>query len=277
LPNLLSEKSGVAHSVPFLSDGDPLSSAAASYVTPPCFEDNSIRPATMSASPPSNSVNGSLPVVLRALLPFLISQAYVVWLVASSDIDGFQAMVMYVPEVLLASFSSAFLFSRSADVLANRTRQFLALLLGSFVLLVMLLLACTPPAGAENADQQPGERMLAYARQALSGDLALRGSIYLVISFAASLVQAFASADPQRTWYDNVVRPAFYCVSGHLPQRVPFPDRRPRDRLARGASRRRSVGSHPALARIAVPRPDVHCVARADDLVLALALDAGAA
>jgi hypothetical protein len=168
----------------------------------------------MSASPPSNSVNGSLPVVLRALLPFLISQAYVVWLVASSDIDGFQAMVMYVPEVLLASFSSAFLFSRSADVLANRTRQFLALLLGSFVLLVMLLLACTPPAGAENADQQPGERMLAYARQALSGDLALRGSIYLVISFAASLVQAFASADPQRTWYDNVVRPAFIAFLG---------------------------------------------------------------
>jgi hypothetical protein len=165
--------------------------------------------ASMPASPQNAPIKGSLPAALSVLLPFLVSQAYVVWLVATSDIDGFQAMVMYLPEIQLASFSSTFLFSRSYGVLAKRLLQFLGIVAGNFVLLVMLLFICTPEGGATSAAQQPGERMYAYAQQSLSGGLVVRSLIYLVISFVASLMQAFASADPPRTWYNNVVRPVF--------------------------------------------------------------------
>lgn len=161
----------------------------------------------MSANPQVASNKGSLPASLNAIVPFLVSQVYIVWLIVTSDINRFQAMVMYLPEAQLASLSSTFLFSRSSDVRTKRLRQFFGFVAGSFVLLVMLLFVCTPERGAGNPGQQSGDRMSHFAMQSLSGDFAIRSLIYLAISFVAALVQALMSADPQRTWYNTVVRP----------------------------------------------------------------------
>ena len=147
--------------------------------------------------------------VLVSLLPLAAGQAYVILLVSIGNLNYFQALVVNLPEIWLASLSSMLFFSRSREVLRKRAVKLFAMTGAALVLSLLLLVAGTP----ERASGSGGTpAIFVFAGASLTADFIRQCLIYLAICLGSALLVAFISRAPARTWYQNVVLPSYIAL-----------------------------------------------------------------
>src|SRR5579871_2601398 len=133
----------------------------------------------------SMSPNENAPVPAEAqvvsLLPLIAGQIYALALVITDHLGYFQFMLLNAADVWLAWLSTLFLFSSGEGVFGKRLRKFLGLNGGLFVALAFAAYAGVASDLELGTRNQPLFRMLDLVSISLSGDLVMKGLIYIAV------------------------------------------------------------------------------------------------
>lgn len=162
----------------------------------------------MPASPES-APHQSVLAIAKGLMPLALGQLFILWQVASAQINVFEVMLMASAEIFLTTMAAAIFFSPNFTIFWRRFNdQTNVLGLASLVLFVYLALAAQELPQQEGDTTDLPDRMVAIARAALTGAVLARGLIYIGISVGLGVLVAFASNDDRRKWYANQLAPA---------------------------------------------------------------------
>jgi hypothetical protein len=144
-----------------------------------------------------------------ALLPLALSQAYVIWLVATGVLNYMQILLITAAELWLVLFISTIFFSPTLQILGKRMAQLFFNTLALMFMLVFSSIAAVSHDLHPGTHEQPLFRMIDVFKTILSADVFKDGVIYLAGTLGLSLLMAMVSRQARRYWFNNVIQPYF--------------------------------------------------------------------
>jgi hypothetical protein len=142
-----------------------------------------------------------------ALLPLALSQAYVIWLVATGILNYMQVLLITAAELWLVLFISTIFFSPTLQVLGKRIAQLFFNTLALVFMLVFSSIAAVSHDLHPGTREQPLFRMIDVFKAILTADVFRDGLIYLAVTLGLSLVMASVTRPARRYWFNNVIQP----------------------------------------------------------------------
>jgi hypothetical protein len=144
---------------------------------------------------------------ILALLPLALSQAYVIWLVATGVLGYMQVLLITAAELWLVPLISTICFSPTLQILGKRMAQLFFNTLALAFMLVFSSIAAVSHDLHPGTREQPLFRMINVFKTILTADVFRDGVIYLAGTLGLSLLMALVTRQPRRYWFNNVIQP----------------------------------------------------------------------
>ena len=143
---------------------------------------------------------------LFGMLPLALSQAYVIWLVATGVLGYMQVLLITAAELWLILAISGIFFSPTLSIFGKRISQLFFGTLALAVILFISSLGAVSQSLQVGTHEQPLFRMIGVFKFIFTAEVFKNGLIYLAVMLGTSLLLSAVNRPAQRYWFNNVIR-----------------------------------------------------------------------